>query len=105
MMTNPSPAGGVRPTVDSDSARGSALIMTVFVLALLTSMALILVYVSRTEVKMSEADAESKQAFFLAEAATEQGRELLRQALVTAQSFASAFRDMPRGLLSESETN
>ena len=58
-------------TIDASRDRGSALLMSIFVLALLSTMALILAFVSQTEVKMSVADAAAKQAFHLAEAATE----------------------------------
>ena len=68
------------------SHRGSALLGAVFVLALLTGMAVILLFASNTELKMSHADVQAKQAFYLAEAGTETGREQLRRNLATAVS-------------------
>jgi hypothetical protein len=68
--------------------RGSALLTSVFVLALLSVMALILVLVSRTEVRMSKAEEGTRKAFYFAEAATERGRQELRLDLIAARSGA-----------------
>lgn len=58
--------------------RGSALVATLAALFLLTLAGLILLKVSQGEVQMNSADLRSKQAFYLAEAGIEQGREVLR---------------------------
>lgn len=75
-----------RPSAHPDSCRGSALLATVFVITLLTAMGLVLLFVSQTEVKMNQADQRSKQAFYLAEAGTERGREQIRLAFVASAS-------------------
>lgn len=56
---------------------GSALVMAIFVLALLSSMGVALLFLSTNEVKMSRADTRSKQVFYLAEAGMEAGRAQL----------------------------
>ncbi len=56
---------------------GSALVMAIFVLALLSSMGVALLFLSSNEVKMSQADMRSKQVFYLAEAGLEAGRASL----------------------------
>jgi Tfp pilus assembly protein PilX len=58
--------------------RGSGLVMALFVLVLLTGMGVVLLSVAQTESKMNKVDHQSKKAFYLAEAAIEQGRETLR---------------------------
>ncbi|PYS97210.1 MAG: hypothetical protein DMF50_01435 [Acidobacteria bacterium] len=58
--------------------RGSALVMAIFVLALLTGMGAALLFVTENEVKMSQVDLRSKQVFYLAEAGLEDARETLR---------------------------
>ncbi len=75
-------------TIDRKRCGGSAILMTIFVLVLLSGMAMILVFISQTEVRMSVADSQAKQAFYLAEAATERGREQLRQNFVAANNGA-----------------
>ena len=62
---------------DGQQERGSALVMAVFVLALLTAMGAALMFLSQTEVTMSRASLKPKQAFFLAEAGLEQARQAL----------------------------
>ncbi|NIQ84842.1 MAG: hypothetical protein GTN83_08485 [Acidobacteria bacterium] len=57
--------------------RGSALIMAVFMLALITSMGVALIFMSTTEVRSSTADTRSKQVYYLAEAGMEAGRATL----------------------------
>ena len=47
--------------------RGSALVMAIFVLALIASMGVSLLFMSTTEVKSSQADVRSKQVYYLAE--------------------------------------
>ena len=54
--------------------RGVALVMAVFVLAMLTGIGVALLFVSQTEIRMSQADLRAKQAFYLAEAGIEAGR-------------------------------
>jgi hypothetical protein len=57
--------------------RGSALVMAVFVLALLTAMGGALLFLSQTEIKMSEASVNPKKAFYYAEAGLEHARQAL----------------------------
>jgi hypothetical protein len=59
------------------SERGSAMLLAIIVLALLTSMGIALLFLGQSELRMSAADVRSKQAFFLAEAAVESGRQAL----------------------------
>ncbi|HXV77576.1 MAG TPA: hypothetical protein VD788_14780 [Candidatus Polarisedimenticolaceae bacterium] len=54
--------------------RGSAMIMAVFVLALLASVGAALLFITDNELKMSQADVASKQVFFLSEGGLEAGR-------------------------------
>jgi hypothetical protein len=54
--------------------RGSALLMAVFVLALLTGLGVSLLFLTGNEITMNRADLSSKQAFSLAEAGLEDGR-------------------------------
>ena len=54
--------------------RGSALVMAVFVLVMLTGMGVALLFLSRNEVKMSQASLRAKQAFYIAEAGVEDAR-------------------------------
>ncbi len=56
---------------------GSALVMAIFVLALISGMGIALLSLSSNEVKMSQADTRSKQVFYLAEAGMEAGRATL----------------------------
>ena len=55
--------------------RGSAILLAVFLLALLTGMAIAVALLSSHEMLMSAADRRSKAAYFLAEAAIEAGRQ------------------------------
>ena len=59
------------------SDRGSALIMAIFVLVLLTSMGTALLFMSSTELGMSQANLRNKEAFYLAEAGLEAARSEL----------------------------
>lgn len=54
--------------------RGSALVIAVFVLALLTGMALALVFMGENELRLSRADLRGKQTFYVAEAGIEHAR-------------------------------
>jgi hypothetical protein len=58
----------------SSSNRGSALVITMFALVLLTAMGLALLSLGHTEIEMSRAGVRSKQAFYLAEAGLEHAR-------------------------------
>ncbi len=53
---------------------GSAMIMAIFVLVLLTSIGTALLFMTQVEVQMSQTDLSSKQAFYIAEAGLEDGR-------------------------------
>jgi len=52
--------------------------MAIFVLALISSMGVALLFMSTTEVRLSQADVRGKQVFYLAEAGVEAGRAALR---------------------------
>ncbi len=56
---------------------GSAMIMAVFVLVLLTGMGTTLLFMTQSELQMSQANLRSKQVFYLAEAGMEAGRATL----------------------------
>jgi len=62
----------------SQSERGSALVMAIFVLALLTSMGAALLFVTENEMKMGKVDLRAKTVFYLSEAGLEDARETLR---------------------------
>ncbi len=66
---------------------GSALVMAVFVLALLTAMGTALLFLSQNEVKMGEASIRPKKAFYYAEAGLEHARRALWQ-VNRAEDFA-----------------
>lgn len=53
------------------------MVMAIFVLVMLTGMAVALLFVSRNEVRMSAASLNAKQTFYLAEAGVEDGRMTL----------------------------
>ncbi|MCP3980901.1 MAG: hypothetical protein GY716_16485 [bacterium] len=65
--------------VNQCGADGSGMIMAVFLLALLTAIGVALLFLSQTEMRLSDTDRARKQTFFLAEAGLEAGREQLRQ--------------------------
>ncbi len=69
--------------------RGSALVMAIFVLTLLTAMGGALLFVTENEVKMNQVDLRSKQVFYLAEAGLEDARETLRQDNLTDPTVAN----------------
>ena len=58
--------------------RGSALVMAVFVLALLTAMGAALLFVSENEMKTGQVDLRSKTVYYTSEAGLEDARETLR---------------------------
>lgn len=61
---------------DRDS-RGSALVMAMFVMVLLTGMGIALLALTRTEARMGQATTRTKKTFYLAEAGLEDGRMTL----------------------------
>ena len=67
--TGPAGTGGHR-----GNESGSALILAIFVLVVLTSMGVALLFLSQSEVKMTRTDIRSKQAFYIAEAGLEDAR-------------------------------
>jgi len=60
-----------------DAQSGSALLIAMFVLVLLTAMGSALLFLSRHETRMSQASLRAKKAFFLAEAGVEDARTTL----------------------------
>jgi len=60
-----------------DTERGSAMIMAIFVLVLLTSAGAALLFISDNELKMSRADVGAKQLFFMSEGGLEDARNTL----------------------------
>lgn len=64
----------VKHSIRRRNDRGSALIIAVFVLALLSGMALALVFMGENELKLSRADLRGKQTFYVAEAGVEHAR-------------------------------
>jgi hypothetical protein len=64
-------------TPDRQTSRGSAILLAVFVLVLVTGTGLALLFMTRTESKMGAADQYSKKAFYMAEAGLEDGRTTL----------------------------
>ena len=62
---------------ERDKQRGSAMVLAIFVLVLLTSMGTALLFLSETEQKMSQANLRTKKAFYYAEAGLEATREAL----------------------------
>jgi hypothetical protein len=67
----------VAPRVGRKKDRGSAMVMVVFVLVLLTGMGTALLFLSQHETRMSQASLRGKKAFYLAESAIEDGRRTL----------------------------
>lgn len=63
--------------VDRSAERGSAMLMAIFAMVLLTAMGAALLFNSSTEVKMAQAGIRAKQAFYFAEAGLEHGRTAL----------------------------
>lgn len=59
---------------DRRPSRGSALVMAIFVLVLLTGMGTALLFMTQSEMTMSQANLREKRAFFIAEAGLEDGR-------------------------------
>jgi hypothetical protein len=67
---------GTRPAPEKGRESGSGMLMAVFVLFLVTSLGVALLFLSRTEVQLSQADGRSKVAYFYSEAGLEKAREL-----------------------------
>jgi len=61
----------------TDDERGSALVMAIFVLVLITGMGTALLFMTQNEVQMSQAGLRSKAAFYYAEAGLEHARMAL----------------------------
>jgi hypothetical protein len=59
--------------------RGSALVLAIFVLVILTGMGTALLFMSQNQYKMNQADVRAKRAFYLAEAGLEEARVSLWQ--------------------------
>ncbi len=76
------------PTRTARAEAGSALLLAVFVLLLLTGLGVALLSASRTDVRASLADVRAKRSFFVAEAGLEAGREQVR-----ASNLASGLPD------------
>ena len=66
-----------------DRDKGSALVLSMVVLALLTAMGIALVSLANSDVRMNQIDVKGKRAFYVAEAGLEDAREALRAANVT----------------------
>jgi hypothetical protein len=60
--------------------RGSGMVMAIFVLFLVTSLGVALLFLSNTEVKLSQADGRGKVAYYYSEAGLEKGRALVHYA-------------------------
>ncbi len=59
--------------------RGNALLMAMLALVMLTSMGVMLLYVTQADVRIGQTDHRTKRVFYGSEAALEHGREELRQ--------------------------
>jgi hypothetical protein len=75
-MSSRGPARGRREETTGDE-HGSALVMAIFVLVLLTGMGTALLFMTRTEIDASQASVRTKKAFYFAEAGIEDGRTAL----------------------------
>jgi hypothetical protein len=60
--------------------RGSGMVMAIFVLFLVTSLGVALLFLSNTEVKLSQADSRGKVAYYYSEAGLEKGRAMVHYA-------------------------
>ncbi len=60
--------------------RGSGMVMAIFVLFLVTSLGVALLFLSNTEVKLSQADGRGKVAYYYSEAGLEKARALVHYA-------------------------
>ncbi len=64
---------------DDYGSRGSGLVMAIFIMALLTTLGISLLFMSQNEMKMTDVDRARKKTFFLAESGLEAAREQLNQ--------------------------
>jgi hypothetical protein len=62
--------------------KGSGMLMAIFVLFLVTTMGVALLFLSRTEVQLSQADGRNKVAYYYSEAGLEKSRSLVHYANV-----------------------
>lgn len=69
-----------RPASSKKRESGSGMLMAIFVLFLVTSLGVALLFLSRTEVQLSQADGRNKVAYFYSEAGLEKARELTHYA-------------------------
>lgn len=69
----------IQNAASSEEEHGSALVLAIFVLALLTGMGVALLYVTENDMKMAKVDLRSKKAFYVAEAGIEEARQTLRE--------------------------
>lgn len=65
-------------TTHCRNERGSALVMAIFVLALLAAMGMTLLFVTENEARTGQVDQRAKRSFSLAEAGLEKARETMR---------------------------
>jgi len=81
--------------VRGNGESGSALVLAVFVLALLSAMGAALLFVSENEMKMGQVDLGSKTVFYVSEAGLEDARETLRVTNLAGatEALRSSFHD------------
>ena len=91
MMSSRWPVRGRREGTGGDE-HGSALVVAIFVLVLLTGMGTALLFMTRTEIDASQASVRTKKAFYFAEAGIEDGRTALWH-LNHAESFDDELAD------------
>lgn len=84
-------------TVACDRQGGSALIMALFLSALLASLGFALLFLSATNLRMSRAYVNTKKAFFLAESGVEDGRRVLYIANGASEAFDARLADAAGG--------
>lgn len=63
--------------LQENSQRGSALVLAIFVMALLTGLGVALLFLSQSAARMNDSSQQAKKAFYLAEAGIEAGRMML----------------------------
>ena len=64
---------------ENNAERGSAMLLAVLMLFLLTATGASLIFLSQGEIQMSQADSQAKRVFYVAEAGLEDGRATLYQ--------------------------
>lgn len=67
--------------------RGAALVVAISILALLTTVGLVLVFFVQGETEVNQVDVTAKQAFYMAESALEKGRKDLKTAMGGSNDF------------------